>query len=620
LSAARFLDWPSVRFLRLLAVATLAYAAFAHLRLGGDSYYYFAYLRTVWLDFDLDFTNQYAAANPLWLAVHPETGRPVNQYPPGAALLWSPFFLIAHAIARAAGHPAGADAGPLHVALTLWGTVVYGAMTIALARAIVRRWFPEPVASIAVGAVALATPFAYYWCVHPAMSHVPSAFALTLFLYLVLGRRAADWTVRYALAVGLALGLAVCVRPQSGLAAVLLAPLAFDAWVSVRVRTRTAGDFARCAVALAAGALIAIAPLLVCWRVLYGAWLLVPQGHTYMEWSRPALLDSLFSTRHGVFTWSPILIACAIGLVPFARRVDRRWGPLLIALWAAQAYVNAAATDWWGGYGFGARRMVDWTVVPMLGAAALLDGFRRRMADEPENALRVVGLAAALPFVLLAVGMMAAFENRRVPPASTVESVQLYAAGMDAWYRFAGNPVTWPASVPFAVEFGVAPWKYDVIGGRYFLRNDTPAEPVLRFADPRHRVFLTRGWRGDFGDDGTAWMGPTGAEIALGLYGRGPVACVLRVKRVARRGMGEPGPLAPRLSVRVNDVEVSPPAPVPPGWSDVSFKIPEGLPRKGANRVTFVVEPVEGEEVAACTLGMVDEEREWWGLRAPSDR
>lgn len=619
MSGTRFLDRPSVRFVRLLLLATLAYAAFAQLRLGGDAYYYFAYLRTVWLDGDLDFSNQYAVANPLWMVVHPPTGRPVNPYPPGAALLWTPFFWAAHALARLVGHPAGEDAGPLHVAITLWGTVVYGALTLVLARRIVRRWFPDAVAAVAVGAVALATPFAYYWIVQPGMSHVPSAFVLTLFVERVLARRAADWSVRHAAVVGFVYGLAICVRPQSALAGVLLVPVAFDAWLAAKVRVLTARDALRVIGALAAGTALAAAPLVLVWRVLYGQWLIVPQGEGFMDWWRPALMDSLFSTRHGVFTWSPILIACVIGLVPFARSVDRRWGTLLLGLWLAQMYLNAAATDWWGGHAFGARRIVDWTLVPMLGAAALLDGFRRRMADEPETALRVVGLAAALPFVLLAVGMMAAFESRRVPTTTSVESVALYSAGADAWYRFAGNPATWPASLPFAWEFGVAPWKYDVIGGRYFLRHDNPAENVLRFGDPAHRVFLTRGWRDDPDRDGCAWMQREGAEVALPLYGRGPVACALRVQRVTRPGQ-LPAAAGPKLAVRVNDREVCAPAALRMGWSEVKFTIPRGLTRKGPNHVVLALEPVKGEEVGAGALLMSDEEPGWWGFRPDEAR
>ena len=45
----------------------------------------------------------------------------------------------------------------------------------------------------------------------------------------------------------------------------------------------------------------------------------VPLGADYVRWDDPFLSEILFSSRHGLFSWSPILLAAAIGFAGFIR-------------------------------------------------------------------------------------------------------------------------------------------------------------------------------------------------------------------------------------------------------------------------------------------------------------
>src|SRR5262245_23351697 len=71
----------------------------------GDTIQYYAYLRSLVIDRDLDFTNDYEllytreagpAADNVWLTSRTPRGRPPNLMSIGPALLWSPFFLVAY--------------------------------------------------------------------------------------------------------------------------------------------------------------------------------------------------------------------------------------------------------------------------------------------------------------------------------------------------------------------------------------------------------------------------------------------------------------------------------------------------------------------------------------------
>jgi hypothetical protein len=94
------------------------------------------------------------------------------------------------------------------------------------------------------------------------------------------------------------------------------------------------------------------------------------------------LLRVLFSTRHGLFYWSPILLLGLAGLLWFAVR-ERRAAIVRLALiqLAALWYLYACWKIWWMGYSFGARQFVVAGSLFALGLAFLVERFssRRRL-------------------------------------------------------------------------------------------------------------------------------------------------------------------------------------------------------------------------------------------------
>ena len=68
----------------------------------------------------------------------------------------------------------------------------------------------------------------------------------------------------------------------------------------------------------AAGFLVAFAPQLVVWRLLYGAFVTIPQGGGFVA-GHPAWAGVLFSPHHGLFAWSPLLYALLDALGPWPR-------------------------------------------------------------------------------------------------------------------------------------------------------------------------------------------------------------------------------------------------------------------------------------------------------------
>jgi hypothetical protein len=212
----------------------------------------------------------------------------------------------------------------------------------------------------------LATPAAYYSLVSPAYSHATSLFASALFCYVWLRDRG-DESIRHHLWLGALAGVAALVRWQDGI--ILILPLADLARLAAARRSSLFSAAVLAAVMLC-GTAIMLLPQMIAWRSIYGQFVVMPQGGSFMQWTKPALLQVLFSMRHGLFSWTPAVLLSVVGLGWLIKR-DKSigWPALVVVLLAI--YVNACVSDWWAGEAFGARRFIGDTVLFALGLTAI---------------------------------------------------------------------------------------------------------------------------------------------------------------------------------------------------------------------------------------------------------
>src|SRR5258708_25301170 len=199
------------------------------------------------------------------------------------------------------------------------------------------------------------------------MSHAIGAASCALIVLLALRLREGV-TLERMFSVGLAIGLAAAVRPQN--AQFLLVPY----MVIARPQWR---DALRRSPALAAGGLIASVPQLVASVAIYGAPLAfvnlggAQQGNNWHALERVWLWQTLVSSYHGMFVWTPLLALAVIGFF-FLRREDRGLGNAAMIMFAIQWLMNSILDPtFWAGAAFGQRRFHNCTIFFLLGLAAV---------------------------------------------------------------------------------------------------------------------------------------------------------------------------------------------------------------------------------------------------------
>jgi hypothetical protein len=89
-------------------------------------------------------------------------------------------------------------------------------------------------------------------------------------------------------------------------------------------------------------------------------------------WRSPYFLSVLFSSEHGLFSWTPLLLLATAGLVLFRWREPRVGTPFLAAALAFYVFI-ACYPDWAGISSFGNRLFISVTPLFILGLSVFLE-------------------------------------------------------------------------------------------------------------------------------------------------------------------------------------------------------------------------------------------------------
>ena len=345
---------------------------------GVDPVGYYSYLPSLMFDRDLDFADEYERLRGRG-DVSPDrprtvTGKMPNPFSVGVAILWLPFFLLGHVAALMTDFATDGFSAPYHIAIYV-ANAFYGFAGIVVIYRLVERLFERDVAFLATVLIWFASGVLYYLFPLRPMSHMPSMFAVALFITAwLVWREKKD--LRGYVALGALGGLAALVRWQNALFLVLPAVDIVEALRRDRPGQQELRQTAMRMFLSGAAFLAVFSPQLIVWKVLYGGFVTVPQGSGFLSWFKPALFDTLFSTRHGLISWTPVILPAIIGLFMFPAG-KRRLGYMLVVPLVLQLYVNSVAV--YVGWSFGMRRCLNCSAMFALGLAALLAKAKERI-------------------------------------------------------------------------------------------------------------------------------------------------------------------------------------------------------------------------------------------------
>jgi len=549
-------------------------------RLDADAVEYYSHLRSLYFDRDVDFANEFAHFGILtrWDKSQPTvTGHRRTVFSVGPALLWMPFYAAGDLVARQRGDVQDGYS-PSHIRAVCLGSLVYGVLGLLLVHRVLGDRFAPPVPFWTTLLLGYATFLFWYMAYEPVMSHAASFFLAALALVVWWGRGTGLLPGRAAL-LGLVAGLATLVRWQNALLLVLpLATLALE-------RERPARTAASAAALLGAFAL-ALVPQLLVFKAIFGTYLLghPAQGRDFLHLTRPALLETFFSSRHGLLFWTPVLWAGFLGLVGLIAKdwrtrgwldKDRRTAVLLALPILVMTYTNASSGDWWAGGSYSNRRFDSTLPFLALGVGATLAALRGLAARRPGAVLAGGGAALVLWNLLF----MEQYRRGAIPRDDTVSFARVAENSADVFATAFGSPVAWPANWIFSVRHGLPPDRYDLMVGKYLFFMQNNLGGLVDVGTEGDEALLADGW-GVRVPCAEAVCRPVEgrARLLAGLEAAEPLDVTVRAA-----GSG-------RLRIAVNGVAVGESA-LADGLADLTARVPGARWRSGLNEVQLETSP-----------------------------
>lgn len=349
-----------------------------------DVIMYYAYLPATFIfgDLNFDFTRELPAdfEGKIWLQNTP-IGKPVLRMTMGLAILWMPFFLLAHAGAHILGVSTLGYSWPYSFSIFAAG-VFYLFIGLFFLRKILLRHFSETVVSVTLVLLVLATNMMHYVIAEPGMSHVFNFGLISVFLYFSLkwveilspspvespdlsgGKR-----LLYSILLGFLAGLIVLIRPVNIL--ILIFPALIGIGSFADFKNRILANWKMIIVAGVAAFLVFV-PQMLYWKAQSGHFLF----NSYMDqgkfwFLKPKIINGLLSFRKGWLIYTPVMLFAFAGFFWLKKYFPKVLLPLVVFL-AINIYVVYSWWCWWYGGSFGSRPMIDIYGLMALPLAAFL--------------------------------------------------------------------------------------------------------------------------------------------------------------------------------------------------------------------------------------------------------
>lgn len=411
-------------FVLLLICLSLSYFIFGTYRnwpykIESDGKYYYQYLVSGINDWDFDFSNNYIASKYPWMrteidlykfrdVVHPVTGRPMNAFTIGPAILWTPFFITAKIVGAAVNNLG------FHVDMNPWGkffqyavmysAVAYTVMALYFLYRLLAPFYPEPVSLHAPLFLLVSTNLCYYAVFEVSMSHVYDLLTYTAYLF-IFAKCAHSQRLAPFVSLAVTGAFHVLVRTQNVVTILIFSA----ALVLILFTKRDAGVSFKLLGAYAVTLLVGLLPIPLINIYLFGNPLTIPQGIQFLDLAHPHVLGVLFSGKNGLFSHHPVLLLGGLGFIaflssstlkatpspcccstystqgltgvpsgclPLSRKEKILFFGALFVAFVLQVYINSTTSDWWAGHSFGQRRLISSFPLFVFGLAYLMDRLR----------------------------------------------------------------------------------------------------------------------------------------------------------------------------------------------------------------------------------------------------
>lgn len=390
LGRSKKMNWLDKHYVKLIGFALLV--CFFMVRnptskwdktISGDGKSYYAYLSAsiIYQDLDYQFIEDYEAKYyPPDKSLFKEfrqnfNGEIANKTFPGITILWLPFFLIAHFLSFLFGFEPDGYSLLYQYAIGM-AAIFYVWLGLKWANGLLKSLgFSTGISAAVLITISFGTNLFYYTIHDPSLTHAYNFTLLAGILYFSRNFYLSQKKKYLVLAISL-FALAIIIRPTNILM-ILFLPFAFNSLSELkRFITAIFKSKKNVAISISTLLLFALYPIFW-WYIQTGHFIVYSYGNEGFDFSKPHVLNILFSYEKGWLVYSPIIILSTLGFIHFFKTNRLLFFTGLIGF-TVLSYIFSSWWIWTYGASFGQRVFVDYYVVIAIALASGLQMISNR--------------------------------------------------------------------------------------------------------------------------------------------------------------------------------------------------------------------------------------------------
>ncbi len=356
----------TVLFLIFVLIVVLRYITLLPNELSWDVFGYYLYLPSTFIHHDpmlkdiswIEAANaKYNISASLYQVELGPKNTTVYFFLIGMAILYAPWFFMAHIVAGVMGYPQDGFSIPYQHMIAL-GCLLYTLTGLWYWRKILLRFFSDQTTALIMIIVVLGTNYLHFVTIKN-LETAHFIFALNAILIWNTLRWHEIQKQKYMLAIGLIIALTTLVKPSEVLAIIIPVLWGIYDKESYKAKLKLVLTYKNQVLIAIGAAFLLMLPQIVYWKISTGQFIYDSYKNpgVGLDLLRPHIINILFSFRKGWLLYTPVMVFALAGFV-FLHKKKREYFPVLAVNFIVSFYIIASWTEWWYGAGYSVRPMV----------------------------------------------------------------------------------------------------------------------------------------------------------------------------------------------------------------------------------------------------------------------
>jgi hypothetical protein len=328
-----------------------------------DVFGYYIYLPSIFIYHDLadlssikEMFESYKPAGDFHHAFLQPNGNYVMKYPIGLAIVYMPFFFLAHLWAKLGNYPADGFSFPYQFCIA-FGSTCIAVIGLIITRKVLLKYFSDVVVCLTLIALVLGTNYFNYATTDAAMPHNFLFTVFALIIYLTI-----KWhenpKIPTAFFIGACVGLATIMRPTDCISVLIPALWGITGVKDLLNRFNFFARHWKQVLAFVLAGFICVLPQLIYWKIYSGSFVHYSYGDFGFDWLHPNLVDGLFRFRKGWLVYTPMMGFALLGFYFLYKNLRIAFFAVFI-FFLINVYIVFSWEIWWYGGSFGARALIE---------------------------------------------------------------------------------------------------------------------------------------------------------------------------------------------------------------------------------------------------------------------